>query len=171
LPILDADIYAREAVTIDTPIYREIIFRYGDRIILSDRNLDRRSLGEIIFNKTAEKEWLESKIHPYVIDRIVADLKKSDEETIVLVVPLLFEAKMTDMVTEIWVVACSSDRQIKRLQERDRLTEATAKIRIDNQLPLATKIAIADIVLNNDSTLENLYSQIDIAVRSHTKKY
>jgi dephospho-CoA kinase len=171
LPILDADIYAREAVTIDTPIYHEIIFRYGDQIVLPDRGLDRRTLGEIIFNNTAEKKWLESKIHPCVINLILADLKKLNQETIVLVVPLLFEAKMTDMVTEVWVVACSIDRQIKRLQERDQLTEAAAKIRIENQLPLVTKIAAADVILNNDFNIDNLYSQIDVAVRSHTKKY
>jgi dephospho-CoA kinase len=167
LPILDADIYAREAVNIDTPIYHEVILRYGDRILLPDASLDRRALGEIIFNNIQEKEWLESKIHPYVIDRIIADLKNLNQETIVLVVPLLFEANMTDLVTEIWVVACAIDRQIKRLQERDRLTEVAAIIRIKNQLPLATKIAAADIVLNNDSNLDNLYSQIDIALQKY----
>jgi dephospho-CoA kinase len=164
LPILDADIYAREAVAIDAPIYREILLKYGSHLRLSDRSLDRRALGEIIFNNPTEKRWLEEKIHPYVLDRILVELGRLNDETIVLAIPLLFEAKMTDLVTEIWVVACSSDWQLKRLQERDRLTETAAKTRIDNQLPLATKIAAADVILDNNSSLEDLYKQIDIAL-------
>jgi dephospho-CoA kinase len=164
LPILDADIYAREAVAKGTPIYAEIMQRYGDRIKLPDNSLDRRALAEIIFNNPTEKEWLENKIHPYVTERILRELSQSDSPTIVLVIPLLFEAKMTNLVTEIWVVNCSIERQIKRLQERDRLTEITAKIRIENQLPLADKVAAADVVLDNNSSLDSLYERVDIAL-------
>ncbi len=164
LPILDTDIYAREVVVTDTPIYNEIISKYGSHLRLSDRSLDRRALGEIIFNNLTEKKWLEGKIHPYIIDRISIELEKLNDETIVLAIPLLFEVKMTNLVTEIWVVACSFNLQLQRLQERDRLTESEAKTRIRNQLPLATKIAAADVVLENDSNLEDLYKQIDIAL-------
>jgi dephospho-CoA kinase len=164
LPTLDADIYAREVVAIDTPIYNEVISKYGIHLRLSDRSLDRRALGEIIFNNPTEKKWLEGKIHPYVIDRISSELEKLNDETIVLAIPLLFEAKMTNLVTEIWVVACSLNLQLQRLQKRDHLTETEAKTRIKNQLPLATKIAAADVLLENNSNLEDLYKKIDIAL-------
>jgi dephospho-CoA kinase len=156
LPVLDADIYARDAVKIDSPILKTIVARYGDRSVL----------GEIIFNNAEEKSWLESHIHPYVRDRFTSALQQLETDTVILAIPLLFEAQMTDLVTEIWVVACTLEAQIRRLQKRDRLTEAQAKARINSQFPLEKKIAMADVILNNDGTINDLYQQIDIALKS-----
>jgi dephospho-CoA kinase len=172
LPVLDADIYARDAVQAGSPILTDIFNRYGNKVKLADGSLDRSALGEIIFNNPEEKLWLESKIHPYVRDRFTAKLQQLEVDTVVLVIPLLFEAKMTDLVTEIWVVSCDRQEQIRRLTERgaaalaarDRLTEAQARARIESQLPLAEKVAMADVVLNNDSTVEKLLRQVDVAL-------
>jgi dephospho-CoA kinase len=168
IPILDADLYAREAVNPGSPILDKIFKRYGDRVKLSDETLNRKQLGEIIFNDSAEKSWLESKIHPYVRDCFQLAIERLENKIIVLAVPLLFEAKMTDLVTEIWVVYCSSQEQIKRLIERDKLTREQAIARIQNQLPIEEKIALADIVLDNSSNLENLFRQIDKALAERT---
>ncbi|MGF1489668.1 MAG: dephospho-CoA kinase [Prochloraceae cyanobacterium] len=161
LPILDADIYARDAVAKDSPILDEIKNRYGDRILLSDGSLDRPSLGKIIFSDRTEKDWLEQKIHPFVRDRFKSELKEIESETVVLVIPLLFEAKMTDLVTEIWVVSCPLDLQIERIVERDSLSPSQALDRINNQLPLKDKIAAADFTLDNSTTKEALLKQVD----------
>ncbi len=161
LPILDADLYARDAVAKGSPILEEIKNRYGDRILLEDRNLDRPALGAIIFSDRTEKLWLESKIHPYVGDRISSELQKIESETVVLVVPLLFEAKMTNLVTEIWVVYCSLNQQIERIMKRNSLTKEGAIARIENQLPLEDKVAAADFSLDNSGTIEALYEQVD----------
>ena len=161
LPILDADLYARDAVAEGSPILEAIKNRYGDRILLEDRNLDRPALGAIIFSDRTEKLWLESKIHPYVGDRISSELQKIESETVVLVVPLLFEAKMTNLVTEIWVVYCSLNQQIERIMKRNSLTKEGAIARIENQLPLEDKVAAADFSLDNSGTIEALYEQVD----------
>ena len=168
LPILDADIYAREAVQPGSPVLQEIFHRYRN-IQLSDGSLDRKALGEIIFNNPDEKHWLESLIHPYVRDRFQVELQHKQAHTVVLVIPLLFEANMTDLVTEIWVVSCDYDEQIRRLTERDRLTKQQAIARFKSQLPIETKIAAADVVLDNSSTLAALRSQIDAVYRSCQK--
>ena len=110
LPILDADIYAREAVAKGSPILKTILARYGDRIMLADGALNRPALGEIVFN------------NPFVRDRFEQELQRLNNSIIVLDIPLLFEANLTDTVTEIWVVSCSRDRQISRLQQRNGLT-------------------------------------------------
>ncbi len=165
LPILDADIYAKEAVTPNFPIWRQIIKRYDSTIQLPDGSLNRKVLGEIIFNNPTEKSWLEGKIHPYVRDRFLSEGQQLKADTVVLVIPLLFEAKMTDLVTEIWVVSCSEQQQLGRLIERDRLTPEQARARIQSQLPLSTKIAGADLILANSSTLDNLLFQIDTALK------
>ena len=163
LAILDADLYAREAVAIGSPILNSIFKRYGERLKLPDGSLDRSALGDIIFHNPSEKQWLESQIHPYVRDRFHLALQQQKYTTIVLSIPLLFEADLTDLVTEIWVVACDRQQQLARLQQRDRLTLAQAQARIDSQLPLSAKIAQADVVLNNDSDLQTLFTQIDRA--------
>jgi len=164
LPVLDADIYAREAVTKDSPILPAIYAHYGDSIKLPDGNLNRPALGDIIFNNVKEKQWLESKIHPYIRDRFEQELHQIQNDTIVLVIPLLFEANLTDMVTEIWVVNCDRILQIARLQQRNSLTLEQAQARIHNQLPLSEKVALADVVLDNNSDLNHLFYQVDRAI-------
>jgi dephospho-CoA kinase len=122
-------------------------------------------LGEIIFNDQSEKEWVEKQIHPFVRQRFEEEIKKSAFGTIVLVIPLLFEANLTDIVTEIWVVYCSYQEQIKRLMIRNNLSESEAIARIKNQLPLEEKIAKADVILdNNCQDVRILYQQIDRAI-------
>ncbi|MBI4785139.1 MAG: dephospho-CoA kinase [Oscillatoriophycideae cyanobacterium NC_groundwater_1537_Pr4_S-0.65um_50_18] len=165
LPVLDADLYARDAVALGSPILAAIADRYGADLLLTEGTLDRRRLGEIIFSDAVEKRWLEQQIHPYVRDRISSELQRlSDQPIVVVVVPLLFEAQMTDLVTEIWVVRSDGVQQQQRMIERDRLTPEQAQIRIDSQMPIAQKIAQADVVLDNSTTLESLYQQVDRAL-------
>ncbi len=163
LPVLDADIYAREAVQVGSPILSKICDRYGSGVQLPDGTLNRKRLGEIVFTNPAQRQWLEQQIHPYVRDRFQSELNTLVAPTVVFVVPLLFEAGMTDLVTEIWVVTCSAEQQIKRMIERDRLSREQAQSRINSQLPLEEKVARADVVLDNSSTPEALLKQVDLA--------
>jgi dephospho-CoA kinase len=166
LPILDADVYAKEAVAVDSPILKTIFTRYGNKVMLANRSLNRTALGEIIFNDSTEKQWLESQIHPYVRDRFGQELQRLDHKTIVLDIPLLFEANLTNTVTEIWVVSCDRSIQISRLQLRNGLSLVQAEARIDSQLPLSHKIAAADVVLNNNVDLNYLFAQVDKAIKA-----
>ncbi|HIK05474.1 MAG TPA: dephospho-CoA kinase [Trichormus sp. M33_DOE_039] len=164
LPILDADIYARDAVSIGSPILDAIAERYGQQILLADGSLNRSQLGEIIFSQPAERQWIDSIIHPYVRDRFLQAIAESSASKIVLVIPLLFEAQMTDLVTEIWVVTCSESQQLQRLIARNQLTTEQAKARINSQLSLAQKAASADFVLDNSRNLVALLKQVDNAI-------
>ncbi len=164
LPVLDADIYAREAVQLGSPILGKIIERYGLGIQLPDGTLNRKRLGEIVFSDQSQRQWLEQQIHPYVGDRITAELDTLVAPVVVVVVPLLFEAGMTDLVTEIWVVSCAPEQQLRRMIERDRLTLEQARDRINSQLPLQEKVGRANVVLENSSTVEVLLQQIDLAL-------
>ena len=85
----------------------------------------------------------------------------SGERTVVLAIPLLFEAEMTDLVSEVWVVSCPLAVQVARLMGRDRISEEAAKTRIASQMPLAEKVALADVVLDNGTSPENLFQQVD----------
>ena len=161
LPILDADIYARDAVSVGSPILSQIAEKYGTEIILSDGNLNRAKLGEIIFNQPEERCWVEGVIHPYVRNCFDKAINESSANTLILVIPLLFEANLENLVNQIWVVSCSSQQQKERLIERNNLTPEQAAARINSQLPIAEKIARADVVLDNYANLESLLQQID----------
>jgi dephospho-CoA kinase len=175
LPILDADLYAREAVSPNSTVFRDLVERYGVGILLANGDLDRRRLGKIIFASSSERLWLEQRIHPFVRDRMESQLQALPAETyptVVLVVPLLFEARMTDLVNEVWVIHCSSAQQIERLLQRDartapegdRLSLEQVQARIDSQMAIEKKVACADVVLENSSTLEELLKQVDWAI-------
>lgn len=173
LPILDADIYAREAVLPETPILARIVERFGSEVLLADGSLNRRSLGNIVFNNSEELRWLEKQIHPYVRDRLLQEIKigisGQNRQSIrplriVLAVPLLFEAKMTDLVTEIWVVYCPRSQQLERLVERDRINLDRAQTLINSQMLLVEKCQQADVILDNSTTLESLFRQVDLVI-------
>ncbi|WNF14492.1 dephospho-CoA kinase [Microcystis aeruginosa] len=165
IPVLDADIYAREAVEKVSAILERILVRYGRKVKTEDNSLNRQQLGEIIFNNPEEKIWLESQIHPYVRECFKRHLEQLEAPIVVFSIPLLFEAKLTHLVTEIWVIYCSFEQQIQRLMTRNNLTREQAIARINNQMPLAEKIALADLVLDNSGDLEALYTQIDRAIQ------
>ena len=186
LPILDADIYARDAVQLGSPVLKAIADRYSS-MLLPDGNLNRQHLGNIVFSNPTERHWLEQQIHPYVLDRLQSELNTLTQShhsnviktplnsssdlhapcpAVVLVVPLLFEADMTDLVTEVWVVYCSEQQQIERLMQRDRLTLEQAQARINSQLPIQEKCDRANVILDNSSTQNALLKQVDTAIKS-----
>jgi dephospho-CoA kinase len=170
LPIFDADIYARDAVAVGSPILNAIAQRYGREILLPDGNLNRQKLGEIIFLRQDERNWVENVIHPYVGDRFMQAIAESSAPILVLVIPLLFEANLTNLMTEIWVVYCSESQQLQRLIQRNHLTPEQAQARIDSQLPIAEKAARADVVLDNSSSVESLMQQVDAALTKRTER-
>ena len=166
LPVFDADILAREAVGSGSTILEKIVERYGTDIILNDGNLNRQKLGNIIFNQPNERIWLEQQIHPYVRDRFLqATAQLSANATAVFAIPLIFEAKMTDLVTEIWVVFAEKEIQLNRLIQRDGLILEQANARINSQMPLAEKCQKANVILDNSSNLEYLLQQVDTALK------
>ncbi|HIK29940.1 MAG TPA: dephospho-CoA kinase [Oscillatoriales cyanobacterium M59_W2019_021] len=175
-PVFDADSYSRAAVAPGSEILDRIFQRYGDEIRLADGNLNRRALGAIVFANPDERQWLEAQIHPYVRQQFVeAILHRSrcarashqdSQRPIILVIPLLFEAGMEDLVSEIWVVYCTASQQIERLIQRDRLTPEQAQLRIDAQMPLEVKCDQADLILDNSSTPNIWMQQIHDALHS-----
>jgi dephospho-CoA kinase len=167
LAILDADLYAREALSPGSKGLKVILKRYGPSILRSDHTLDRAHLAQIIFQDAAEKRWLEHLVHPYVRDRLMCAAGSfSDQSIIVMVVPLLFEAHMTDLVSKIWVVSCCPEQQLRRLMERNHLTQQEAQRRIESQMPLVQKCDQADVILDNFGTPDALYAQVDRALEA-----
>lgn len=164
VPVLDADAFSREAVASGSPILGRVAERYGPQLLQTDGALDRRRLGDIVFSNPVERRWLEHQIHPYVRHRFEQHLAElQTEPAVVLMIPLLFEAGLTGLCDDIWVVACREDTQIERLCRRDSLTPDQARQRLAAQMPIEDKCALADRVLTNDSSLQELQFQVDRA--------
>ena len=160
-PVLDADVFSREAVAKGSDILQAIGDRYGPDSLLVDGNLNRAYLAKIIFSNPAEKQWLEQQIHPYVRARFDVETKALPAtQTLVYSIPLLFEADLTHLVTEIWVVTCSPAQQLERLMKRSQLTRGEAQARIDAQMNLNEKCKRADVVIDNSSSKKALFFQL-----------
>ncbi len=169
-PILDADLYAHEALRADSQISKKVLLRYGSKIIQNsskhDRIIDRKALAKIVFQNDVEKKWLEEVIHPFVNKRIQQELEKlKSNSVVILIIPLLFEKNYTNLCSEICYIDCTRTRQIKRLQARDHFSVEEANQRIDAQWGSSLKKQFADHIItnsNNDETwkvqLRKLYN-------------
>jgi dephospho-CoA kinase len=171
-PILDADIYAREAVAVGSPVLGRIADRYPD-VLQADGSLDRAKLGAIVFAQPEERTWLEQQIHPFVRDRLIRERDRhqasNPDVPVVLVVPLLFEVEMTDLVDQIWVIYCPRAHQLQQLMQRDGLTQTQATDRIASQMPIEDKCDQADVVLDNSGTPAALLAQVDAAIAAQPR--
>ena len=164
LPLLDADVYAREALAPGSPGAGAVLERYGDGVRAPGGEIDRAALGQIVFGDGAERRWLEQLLHPVVRACFAAKLQElAAEPVVVLVVPLLFEAGLETLCSEVWLVDCDETQQLQRLMARDGLGEADARARIAAQWPLARKRQLADVVLNNRGGPEQLAAEVEQA--------
>lgn len=119
--------------------------------VVIKNQIDRKKLGQIIFNDKEAKQALEELIHPYVR----SELEKVDDNTIVEV-PLLFESKMEDIFDIVICVACDEKLQIKRVMERNKINATSAKNIINNQMSIKDKIEKSDYVIYNDGDMNQL---------------
>jgi dephospho-CoA kinase len=168
LPVLDADRYARDAVVPGSRILQAIAEHFGVSVLQPDGSLDRKTLGHLIFSDPPARHWLEQQIHPFVRQQLLTDrdraLQTDPQRPVILVIPLLFEAEMTDLVNEIWVVYCPPDQQIQRLMQRESLARHPAEARIASQMDIQKKCDRAHLVLDNSLTIEFLLAQVDQAL-------
>ena len=162
-PVLDADLYAREALAPGTSASNAVVARYGKRIKKDGTaGINRAVLASIVFNDPNERAWLEQLVHPIVQQRFEKALQSLPEAPIViLMIPLLFEAGLEKWCSEIWVVHCTALQQKERLMARNNCTEAEAMQRIEAQWPIDDKVHRADHVINNSGTQKDLRAQIN----------
>ena len=165
LPVLDADLFARQALEPGEPATQAVLQRFGAQVMSSDGVIDRRALGAIVFTNTGERRWLEQLVHPLVRQRFDQELLRlKAEPAVVLMIPLLFESGLEALCTETWLVDCDEAQQLQRLMARDQLTQADAQARIDAQWPLARKRLLADVLISNRGDAAALSTQIGAAL-------
>jgi len=163
VPTIDADVLARGAVAPGTVGLSAVVARFGSEIVDTAGTLDRKKLGAIVFADSAARRDLEAIIHPIVrraTDAWFASLDASRHPFAIADIPLLYETGRDADFEAVIVAACDADTQIRRVMERDGLTEAEARQRIAAQLPIDEKVRRADHVIRTDGTFEETGRQV-----------
>ncbi|MBD8500219.1 dephospho-CoA kinase [Paenibacillus arenosi] len=152
--LVDADRIAREVVLPGSAVLEQIAERFGSEMLLPDGTLDRKRLGEIIFQDPVERRALEQITHPAIRKQMMDQMKQYELEDpkrlVVVDVPLLYESGLDELFQEVVVVYVPASIQLERLKERDRLTEEEAYTRIRTQMSLEEKRERADWIIHND---------------------
>ncbi|MDF1589385.1 MAG: dephospho-CoA kinase [Gammaproteobacteria bacterium] len=152
ITIIDADNIARDLVEINQPCYDQIVARFGTGILLANQQLDRQKLRHLIFHDENAKEDLEALLHPSIRQQLLVQSESARSSYCILSIPLLIEAKMTDLVDRTLVVDTSAQIQLSRLCARDNITADQALRMITSQVNQQQRLLYADdIIINNDS--------------------
>lgn len=162
---IDADILARDAVAPGSAGLAAVVQRFGAGFLDSDGGLNRRALADLVFGDVHARLDLEAIIHPEVrraMDAWFASLEPAAPAVAVAIadIPLLYETGRAGEFDAVIVTACQPDTQIRRIMERDRVSEAAARQRIASQLPLEEKIGRADFVIRTDGTYAETDAQV-----------
>jgi dephospho-CoA kinase len=161
VPVIDADIVAREVTQPHTPAFNEIVIRYGNQIIQADGSLDRASLRKIIFTQPEERQWLEALLHPIILQRMQDDIAKLNTHYCLAVIPLLFETDATAFIQRVLVVDAPEKVQLERASLRDKATHEHIQSIIKTQISREERLARANDIIINTGTLAELASQVE----------
>ena len=161
--VFDADVLARDAVAPGTQGHEAVVERFGADVLAPGGELDREALAEIVFADPAARRDLEAIVHPEV-RRLFAegcDRYRDSDAVVVFGAPLLVETGMNSAFDLLIVVAAPVETQLERLLRDRGMAEEQARARIAAQAPLQEKVAVADVVIDNDDTLQALERRVD----------
>lgn len=161
--ILDADQISRDVLAPGTPGLATVREQFGASVLNPDGTLDRRAMRERIFADASARHALESIVHPRVRDALRTGAAAIDHGFVVLAIPLLVESGHYDWVDRTVMVDARTATQQARLMARDRVDAELALKMIAAQAPRSRRLAIADEVIANDGTLDELRQRVDAA--------
>lgn len=162
IPVIDADEVSRAVMRPGSSLFHDIVQAFGHEVLNQDGDLDRAALGEKVFSNPQALERLNTLTHPVIwaeMQRQVTELEQK-HPLVVVMVPLLLENRRQDWVDEVWLVSLPREVQKARLMERNHLSPEQAEARISAQMPLEDKLALADRVIDNSGTLEQLHRSL-----------
>ncbi len=172
-PVIDADQVARQVVAPGTEGLAAIVERFGEELLNADGSLDRTALGRIVFGDSTARRDLEAITHPRIGQRsgeLMRDAALAGAERVFYEAALLVETGRHRQFDSLWVVAAPVELQIERVMARDGLSVDEAKERIDAQMPVADKVAVADVVIDNAGEMGALAEAVDDALSSEEEE-
>lgn len=169
IPIIDADLISRDIVSPGKDAYHQVVKCFGKVILFKDGTINRKQLGQLIFSNEENRRKLNDIMHPAIRIEMIRqkDLYiEKGEKCILLDIPLLFENNLTHLVDKTIVVIAEEEVQLKRLMKRDASTLEEAKQRIKSQISVSEKAKLADVVIDNNGTINATQSQLESVLKS-----
>lgn len=160
IPVLDADLIARDLVEPGQPCLEAITLRFGKEL-LKDGRLDRKRLREIVFAEPEQRRWLESLLHPMVYAEMQARIEKLSAPYCLLVIPLLLETGRRGFVDRLLVVDCPVEIQRRRVQLRDGCGAEEIERLLSSQISREERLAAADDIVENAGSAAELPGRVE----------
>ncbi|SDZ77493.1 dephospho-CoA kinase [Thiothrix caldifontis] len=162
VPVIEADLIAREIVSVGQPALQEITDYFGSQALQADGVLDRAWLRQAVFSDPLRLEQLESILHPRIRSEILARIAACTHSAYVIVdVPLLFEKGYTQLFERILVIDCLPDQQVLRVRQRDGSDDSVITSIMQSQIGREARLQQAHDVISNTSSITDFYEKID----------
>ena len=168
VPIYDADEASRVAVAKESPALEQVAAVFGREYLTAEGELNRPKVAELVFNDVEARAKLEAIIHKIVwqgAENFLAQCRHEQQPLAVLDVPLLIECGWHKRVDSVWLVSVSKELQVERGLQRGGISRENLLARIEAQMSLEEKSRVADVILDNSGTLENIIAQVRQQVR------
>ena len=156
IPVIDADDLARRVVKPGKEAYKAILKQFGKSYFLENKTIDRKKLGELIFKNENKRKDLESITHPQIaieLQKELSNLRKQKKEYAIYMAPLLFETGISEFFDETILVDLPEELQLKRLMNREEISEQEARARVKTQMPRVEKTNKTEYIILNSSIL------------------
>ncbi len=174
LKVISSDGLAREAVAQGSPAHKNIVKFFGNRVLLKDGNVNRQMLRCIIVHDAAARRALERFIHPEISNLMqlkIDQAAQNGDRVVIIEVPLLFELGMEGLFDVIVVVSADHELRVKRLVERDNVSNIEAQGLISVQMDEKTKVERAEFEIKNEGSRQQLIGAVDNFYKKFWQKY
>ena len=160
VPIIDADQIAHALVEPGKPALIALGNNFGPQILHADGSLNRASLRDLVFSQPEQRLRLNAIMHPLVYAQIEQEINKLAQPYCIIAVPLLLETEQAQRVDRVLVIDCDKTTQIQRVKLRDQLKTEQIQAIIDSQMPRSQRLNLADDIIDNSTTSDQLAEQV-----------
>ncbi len=174
VPVIDADVIAREVVAPGSRALEAIVDAFGEEVLTDEKSLNRARLGELVFSDSSKKKVLEGILHPEIIaeqDRRLSDFEREGHAPVAIVdAAVMIESGSWKRFDSLVVVDCDESQQISRLRRRNAMNEEEALRRVHAQMPLSEKVKYADHVIDNRGSIDDTRKQVEELMKLLSEK-
>lgn len=161
---IDSDISSRKVMEKGEAAYEKIVSFFGSDILDENDNILRKKLGDIVFNDKAKLKTLENIVHPAIYEYERKERSKiygrDDKAVVITHAALIIESGSIDKYDALIVISCPDELQVERVMQRDNFSEEKARNIVAHQMPNEERLKYADFIIDNSSTLDDLYNEV-----------
>ena len=161
---IDSDISSRKVMEKGEAAYEKIVSFFGSDILDENDNILRKKLGDIVFSDKAKLKTLENIVHPAIYEYEKKERSKiygkDDKAVVITHAALIIESGSIDKYDALIVISCPDELQVERVMQRDNFSEEKARNIISHQMPNEERLKYADFIIDNSSTLDDLYNEV-----------